>query len=182
MKNLLLVLACATIAFVSLSFCNAHKSSTNAAHTGIKWMTWEQVAEAQKTKPKKIFVDVYTGWCGWCKKMDATTFENPVIIEQLNKDFYAIKFDAESKASINFNGKTYENKGRYHDIATEYMGNQLGFPTSLYLDEKNQLLTPPIASYLEAKQLEEILAYFSGNFHQKLPYDEFLKTFKGKAK
>ena len=48
----------------------------------IRWMSWDeavamQAADLQKyTKdkttnppPKKIFLDIYTGWCGWCKKM-----------------------------------------------------------------------------------------------------------------
>ena len=30
----------------------------------IKWMTFDQAMAAQKKKPKKIFVDVYTNWCG----------------------------------------------------------------------------------------------------------------------
>ena len=30
----------------------------------IKWMTFDQAIAAQKKKPKKIFIDVYTSWCG----------------------------------------------------------------------------------------------------------------------
>ena len=35
----------------------------------IKWMSIEEAVEANKVEPKLIFVDVYTNWCGWCKKM-----------------------------------------------------------------------------------------------------------------
>ena len=29
--------------------------------------------------PRKYFIDVYTDWCGWCKKMDKDTFQNPEV-------------------------------------------------------------------------------------------------------
>ena len=36
----------------------------------IKWMSWEEALEKSKKTKRKIFVDIYTDWCGWCKKMD----------------------------------------------------------------------------------------------------------------
>ena len=36
----------------------------------IQWMTLAEALEAQKTVPKKIFMDVYTKWCGPCKLLD----------------------------------------------------------------------------------------------------------------
>ena len=68
----------------------------------VKWMSWEEAVQANKKNPKKIFIDVYTDWCGWCKKMDKTTLSNPKIVKELNANFYSVKFDAEQKESINF--------------------------------------------------------------------------------
>lgn len=61
----------------------------------IKWMGFNEAIEACKKEPKMIFIDVFTDWCGWCKRMDATTFKNPVIAKYMNDKFYAVKFDAE---------------------------------------------------------------------------------------
>ena len=52
----------------------------------VKWYTMEEVQKINTENPKKIFIDVYTDWCGWCKKMDATTFTDPRIIKILNED------------------------------------------------------------------------------------------------
>ena len=46
----------------------------------INWMSFEEAIARSKEDPKHIFVDVYTDWCGWCKKMDASTFVDPVIV------------------------------------------------------------------------------------------------------
>jgi len=36
------------------------------AQNRIKWNTWEEAIEKSKKEKRKIFVDVYTDWCGWC--------------------------------------------------------------------------------------------------------------------
>ena len=38
------------------------------AEATIKWYSWEEAMAANENQPKKIFVDLYTNWCGWCKK------------------------------------------------------------------------------------------------------------------
>src|SRR5688572_12351082 len=66
----------------------------------IKWMTWEQAAAANEKEPRKIFVDIYTDWCGWCKRMDVTTFIDPAVTKLMNEKFYAVKLNAEQKETI----------------------------------------------------------------------------------
>jgi thioredoxin-related protein len=167
----------ASLITLGLAF-QSSKISSDGKHSEINWMTFEQMQEAQKKKPKKVIVDMYTDWCGWCKKMDKTTFENPVIAKYVNENFYAVKFNAESKESVVFNGKKYENSGRYHELATSLMQGKLGFPTSIYLDEKLGYVTEPIASYLDAKQFEVIISYINTEGYKKQPFDKFQQSFK----
>jgi len=58
----------------------------------IKWMSMNEALEAQKENPKKIFMDVYTDWCGPCKLLDKKTFANKDVANYVNKHFYAVKF------------------------------------------------------------------------------------------
>ena len=73
----------------------------------IKWYTWEEAQEMAATNPKKVFVDLYTNWCGWCKRMDATTFQDPEVIQYLNENFYPVKFNAEQKETVMFNDREF---------------------------------------------------------------------------
>ncbi len=71
----------------------------------VNWLSWDEALELSKTESKKLFVNVYTEWCGWCKRMDALTFDQPHIAKYLNENFYPIKFDAEQKDDIEFDDK-----------------------------------------------------------------------------
>src|SRR6185295_7853223 len=87
----------------------------------IKWMTFEEAVEKSKTEKRKIFIDVYTDWCGWCKVMDKNTFPDPEVARLLNEKFYPVKLDAEQTADITFRGTTFKfiaqgNKG-VHQLA-----------------------------------------------------------------
>lgn len=68
----------------------------------IQWMTLAQAMEAQKQVPKKIFMDVYTDWCGPCKLLDKNTFQNPDVSNYISEHFYAVKFNAEGQEEIKF--------------------------------------------------------------------------------
>jgi hypothetical protein len=57
-KVALFVLVFAAIAVATQSFRTPEPEI-------LKWYTWEEAAELNKTKPRKIMVDVFTSWCSW---------------------------------------------------------------------------------------------------------------------
>lgn len=76
----------------------------------IKWLSWEEAVQLSETdaKPKKMFIDVYTDWCGWCKKMDKETFTDPKVIAFINENFHAVKLNAEdSQRTFEFGGEEF---------------------------------------------------------------------------
>jgi len=78
------------------------------AQDQIQWMKFEEAIAANAKSPKMILVDVYTDWCGWCKKMDKETFVDPSVVAHLQKNFYAVKLNAEdTNRKFEFMGKTY---------------------------------------------------------------------------
>jgi thioredoxin-related protein len=81
---------------------------TAQAQEQIQWMKFEEAIAANANNPKMILVDVYTDWCGWCKKMDKDTFTDPQVVAHLKKNFYAVKLNAEdTKRRFPFMGKTF---------------------------------------------------------------------------
>jgi len=185
MKKTMLLVAPVLIAAIAFSFIK-HPNPAAETTDGIKWMTWEQMQTAQKTEKRKVFVDVYTDWCGWCKRMDATTFTNPEIIKYMNTNYYAIKFDAETQQTIHFKGKDYKYVAQgyrgYNELAAEILSGQLSYPTSVYLDENMDLIFP-VPGYQDPKLFEQVINFIGGNNYKTgMQFDDFTKKFTGKVK
>lgn len=180
MKKLLFAVP-VVIAIIALSFIHEPKI---VGEGGIKWMTLKEAQEAQKKEPRKIVVDVYTGWCGWCKRMDATTFVHPEIVKYVGDNFYAVKFDAETQETIKFNGKDYKyamqgNRG-YNEWAAEMLSGQLSYPTTVYFDEQlNEIF--PVPGYQDPKTFETVLNFVASNSYKTMKWEEYEAKFKGKV-
>ena len=68
------------------------------------------IVHAAKVDGKPIIMDMWTPWCGWCKRMDAATFNDDQTAAYINANFHAVSFNAEGKDPVTFNGTVYENK------------------------------------------------------------------------
>ena len=154
----------------------------------INWITFEEAVEAQKNEPRKIMVDAYTTWCGPCKLLDKNTFRNKDVADYLNKNYYAVKFNAEGNETVVFKENIFTNpnfdpnkKGRNssHQLAA-YFGVR-AFPTLLFLDEESNFLGP-IPGYKTPQQLEIFLKLFGSddykNITSKEAWQEYSSNFK----
>ncbi|HEX8547804.1 MAG TPA: thioredoxin fold domain-containing protein [Cytophagaceae bacterium] len=142
----------------------------------VKWLTIEEATKLSEKEPRKIFVDVYTDWCGWCKKMDKSTLKDPAIMAYLNKKYYAVKLNAESSKSINYKGKVMTEG----ELATRVF-NATGFPTTVYLDP-NMTVLQPVPGYLEVDLLNKILHYYGEDHYKSVSWEKFQATFDSDKK
>jgi thioredoxin-related protein len=171
-KNKLIILIGAVLVSASL-FSQENK---------MKWYSIEEAEKLMKESPRPVFIDTYTDWCGWCKKLDKETFSNPVVAEILSTKFYPVKFDAEGKGKVTFQGKTFINDGKSgnaHQLAVALLLGQLSYPTVVFLNETGQLLTP-VPGYRTAREMEELLSFFAVKAYEKQNFQDFQKSFKGK--
>ena len=155
----------------------AATAAVNASTPSIHWMSIEQAQKLNQKHPKKILIDTYTEWCGWCKRLDATTWQDARIVDYLNKNYYAVKFDAESKDSIHFNGKVYHynpNDGRngINELAVKLLGSQMAYPTIVVIDESLNTLSV-IPGYQTADPMNNIVHYFGDNIYKTVDWTAF---------
>ncbi len=105
------------------------------------WLTFEQLKDSMAVKPKKIFIDIYTDWCGPCKLMDKKVFPKADVVRLMKENYYAVKLKSETADSVNFNSKDYFLKPYKTAVINELVveigldAGHLSYPTLVILDE-----------------------------------------------
>lgn len=157
----------------------------------ITWVSVSELAALQAKQPKKVFIDVYTSWCGPCKMMMNNTFHNADVIKYVNENFYAVKFNAEGNEVVNFKGYEWTNPGydpakansrnSTHDLtmAIAPVQTRVAYPTIVYLDEQLNIIAP-LQGYFPPEQFKPVLTYFKENKFKEMDLQKYLDASAGK--
>ena len=150
----------------------------------VSWLSFEDAVSSSAQEQRKIFIDVYTDWCGWCKRMDATTFSDPAVAEILQNKFYPVKFNAEQREPITFNNHTFKfvprgTKG-YHELASTLLNGKLSYPSVVFLNEKFEIIQV-LPGYRKADEFLKIITFIGEDHYLTTRWDDFGKTYKKEA-
>ena len=162
-----------------LSTASAKTSLAPTANTDIKWTTVDNaISDAKSSNKKFILIDLYTDWCGWCKKMDENTFTDANVQSLLNANFTTVKFNAETADVVSFNGKSYSfaktGARGANQLAIDLgsVGGRLGYPTLVVLDANGNKLQS-FAGYKDVETLTTILKYFQSGVYKTMDFQQF---------
>jgi thioredoxin-related protein len=169
---------------ITLLFVLAATLTLNAQEK-VNWVSFDKAIELNKEDPKPILVDIYTDWCGWCKRMDKDTYANPVIAEYINENYHAVKMDGEGKEPITYKEHIFKFKSQgrsgYHELSALLMDGKLSYPTTVILNKEEKLLDR-IPGYIDAKKMEMALAYYIKKEGKETTWAQFSKNFKSNIK
>lgn len=109
----------------------------------LQWQDdYDKALAAAKTGNKILMVDVYTDWCGWCKKLDRDVYANADVKAKLAKDFVTLKINPE---------KSKKNMELARNFGTR------GYPHIVFLDGSGKKISE-IGGYMPADKFRETLA------------------------
>lgn len=152
------------------------------AASTVQWMTFEEAVKRSKTEKRKIFIDVYTDWCGWCKVMDKQTFSQPAIAKLLNEKFYPVKLNAEQREDIVYEGTTFRfvdyGGGRgAHQLAAALLQNELSYPTVVFLNEDFAIIHI-LKGYQQAPDFHKIAEFIGGDHYKTQKMDVWAQQYR----
>ena len=136
---------------------------SKAAFSQVRSYRFEQIDSLQKVEKKPVIVFIHTTWCRYCAAMKHSSFKDIRIIELLNKNYYFIDFDAESKKTILFNNTLFNYKPTGDNtginqlaIALGTIDGTLSYPTLCILNSDYEI-TNQFKQYLKPTELLTIL-------------------------
>ncbi len=134
----------------------------------LRWHRWTEGVDATNASGKFMLVDVYTDWCGWCKKMNRTVFGHPQVKQLFAESFVLIKLDAESSALVT-NGAN-----QYTEQKLAEMLDVDGYPTILVYNSNFQLVSR-FSGYKGPEEFIKYLKYIRGRHYTEYSFQEYLK-------
>jgi thioredoxin-related protein len=147
----------------------------------VNWISLEELKEAYPRQAKPIIIDVYTSWCGWCRVMEKETYSQESVASYINDNYYAVKFNAETKDSVEFDGKKFGYNPAYkaNELAVYLLNGSMGYPTTILLSAINAQ-PAPLPGFLKPSELEPPLRFIGDGAYKAKEFPEYMKDFTAK--
>ena len=141
-----------TLLLISLPLWPTASPAAEAGRAELAWLGWNQgIAEASATK-RPLLVDVYTDWCGWCKRMDRDVYSRDDVRGYLNRYFVVVRLNAESTDEARFGGRTLTSRALAQQLRVS------GYPTTIFLRSNGEHIAN-VPGYIPADRFKLMLQY-----------------------
>ncbi|HEY2954668.1 MAG TPA: thioredoxin fold domain-containing protein [Candidatus Eisenbacteria bacterium] len=158
-----------TLLLISLPLSLSHAGPAGRAEP-LGWLNWDQgMSEASITR-RPILVDVYTEWCGWCKRMDRDVYARDDVRDYLNHHFIVVRLDAESMEEARFGDRTFTARALAQQLRVS------GYPTTIFLRSNGEHIAN-VPGYVPADRFLRMLRYI-GEDHigRGVSWEEYEKS------
>ena len=170
------LLAFSLALLIALPFAEAAHAGTTpakpapAAPDKIQWVALDEAVKKAAASGKYVFVTVYTDWCGYCRKLNNTTFRAQPVINELSRNFQSVRVNAESPKPVVWKGKKMTEPQGAGDAWAE-----AGFPPLLFISGKGEIIGS-YSAYADPKLMVSLLTYISSGAREKnVSFDDFLE-------
>lgn len=167
-NSIVLALAVAVLAF-ALLFISSPGESPTEPEGRLSWRSLEDGLQLAGAEQKKLLVDVYTDWCGWCRKMDAEVYADGKVIDILNARFLVVKLNAESDDALTYDGTRYTKAQFVRALGIS------GYPSTVFFDEQGRPITV-LPGFVDAGRFADILTYIGDNHYRTTSFDDYLAS------
>jgi thioredoxin-related protein len=158
-----------------LLFTNTGSNMNNGNSRDLQWTDYTDGVRKASAENKKVLIDVYTDWCGWCKKMEKDTYSDENIKSYLTQNYILVRLNAESNVKETVGQETMTQA----EIAKAYRVD--GYPTTIFLSADGQPITS-VPGYLKADEFMQVLKFIGGDYYKKMEFQDYLNSQKVPAK
>lgn len=157
------------VTFIILAAILGGSMSTADLKSGFEWRNVNDALEAAPKQNRKIILDVYTDWCGWCKRMDKDTYADSAVAAYIGEHYIASKMNPEKEGKVKFDNREFTQAefGAAMEIR--------GYPATAFFNEKGELLTV-VGGYIKPKEFLTILKFFGEDAYKTTTWEDYQKA------
>ncbi len=159
----------------TLLFTNTGSNMNNGISGELQWTNYTDGVRKASAENKKVLIDVYTDWCGWCKRMEKDTYSDEDIKNYLTQNYILVRLNAESDVKETVGQEVMTQT----EIAKAYRVN--GYPTTIFLSTDGQPITS-VPGYMKPDEFMLVLKYIGGDYYKKMGYQDYLNLQNKPAK
>jgi thioredoxin-related protein len=143
------------------------------AQSRFVWHGWDEGLQEARRSGRPVLVDVYTDWCGWCKRMDRDVYSRPDVREYLSTHYVTIKLNAESGDAARYENRSFTSGS----LAERF--RVTSYPTTVFLNaEGGHVINVP--GYVPPERFLLVLRYVGeGHMERGVEWEAFVKQNSG---
>lgn len=134
-------------AIVSMLHLGCAKEKREASADLVWLESFDEALRIAGQKNKMVMIDFYADWCGWCKRLDETTYRDKDVIAK-GKDLVNVRIDAD----------------REHELVRRYKIS--GLPTILFIDSTGKEIHR-VVGYRPPQDFVKEMALAESNFKKR---------------
>jgi thioredoxin-related protein len=159
----------AVLVLGALAVPHCRSNGTGGEESPLQWKSYAEAVRNAKESGRPVLIDVFTDWCGWCKKMDRDVYADTSVQRVLSERFELVKLNAESSAVHEIDGERYSEKS----IAQGY--GVTGYPTTVFLNGQGEAITS-VPGYLPKNTFLVVLDYIGTEAYKTVSWKDFQKN------
>jgi thioredoxin-related protein len=164
--SIVIVVGLVGIGLAAFSCSKKEERAPASSSEVIQWHSYNDGVTLARNQNKKLLIDVYTDWCGWCKKMDSDVYTDQYIRTIIDSDFIAVKLDAESSKNVTVGTDQLDEASFARAMGVT------GYPTTVFLESGAGPITK-ISGYMEAKEFATVLRFIGEDHYKNTTFDKF---------
>ena len=133
----------------------------------LNWLRFDQGLKQASENDKLIFINFYTNWCGFCRKMERETFSDKAISEYLDEHFVTVKVNGESKDAVD----TPDGNLSGRQLARSF--SVRGYPTYWFLKSNGERINY-IPGYSPPDKFITVLRYIGDGHYESKSFKDYL--------
>ena len=151
-----------------LVFCLLLVVVASPTHAGrVAWRGWNAGLAQAAGSGKPVIVDVYTDWCGWCRRMERDTYARPDVSDYLNRHFVTVRLNADSDERVVYGGREFSAR----TLAGGF--NVSGYPTTIFLRPTGEHMVN-VPGYIGPGQFMRLVRYIGdGALDRGVKWEEY---------